>query len=123
MPIPVRYHPPTSIAMSSQRTIPYWDAIKIAETNPAKGKSTVPRMTSLRPNESSSVAGCGEAKPDSIGKCGGAFDVISLVWISVCVKFLTVGAAGMSDSLRVDSVTDAMKRFLSEGDCPNGESD
>ena len=127
MPIPVRYQPPTSMTMSSQRTIPYWDAIKIAEINPANGKSTVPKMTRRRATESSSVGSsvieCGKSEPESIGKWGEAFAGISFVRDFVAGKFVTVGFAGIAGSLRVGSVTDAMKRFLSMCDCPSGESE
>ena len=83
MPMPVRYQPPTSMTMSSQRTSPYWDAIKIAEINPSSGKSTVPSMTRRRVSESSSacslVVGSGESEQGLIGTWESAFCRFSVV--------------------------------------------
>ena len=97
--------------MSSQRTIPYWDAIKIAVIRPAKGKRTVPKMTRRLATESSSACSmieCWESELDPLGS------------VSVVVQFVTVGFTRMTGSVRVVSVrvvsvTDAMKRFLSVG--------
>ena len=43
--------------------------------------------------------------------------------VSVVGQFVTVGLTRMTGSVRVVSVTDAMKRFLSVGACPTGESE